>query len=104
MENAPTDRAIADRLRAIIGALDQDQLTVSVEAGVVTLAGDVADPVVSKDVAGIAELLEGAGAEFASPCPKKEFRCRNFPDSVLRHFCAATCAWAQDPSTAHRSI
>lgn len=62
VENAPTDKAIADRLRAIIGALDQDQLTVSVEAGVVTLAGDIADPVVSQDVAGIAERLEGVVA------------------------------------------
>jgi small conductance mechanosensitive channel len=62
VENTPSDEAIADRLRAIISALDHDEITVSVEAGVVTLAGDVADPADSRDVAGIAERLEGVVA------------------------------------------
>ncbi|MFD1343221.1 mechanosensitive ion channel family protein [Litorisediminicola beolgyonensis] len=62
VENPPSDTAIADRLRAIIAALGHDEITVSVDAGVVTLTGAVADPGVSQDVAGIAERLEGVVA------------------------------------------
>ncbi|SFD25240.1 mechanosensitive ion channel domain-containing protein [Tropicimonas isoalkanivorans] len=62
VENTPSDQAIADRLRAIVSALDHDEITVSVDAGVVTLAGDIADPADSRDVAGIAERLEGVVA------------------------------------------
>lgn len=59
VENPPSDQAITDRLRAIITALDQAEIAVSVEAGVVTLEGRVADPAISQDVTGIAERLEG---------------------------------------------
>ena len=62
VEDAPSDEAIAARLRAIAIALDHDEIAVSVEAGVVTLAGDIADPAVSQNVAGIAERLEGVVA------------------------------------------
>ena len=62
VEDPPSDEAIAARLRAIISALDQDEITVSVDAGVVTLAGDIADPAGSDDVADIAERLEGVVA------------------------------------------
>ncbi len=60
--NGPTDEAIASRLRAIVSALEHDEITVSVNAGVVTLSGDIADPAVSQNVAGIAERLEGVVA------------------------------------------
>ena len=60
--DAPSDEAIAERLRAIVRALDHAGIVVSVEAGVVTLAGDVADPAASEDVAGIAERLDGVVA------------------------------------------
>jgi small-conductance mechanosensitive channel len=62
VENPPSDLAITDRLRAIVNALDQGEIAVSVEAGVVTLEGRVADPAISQDVAGIAERLEGVVA------------------------------------------
>ncbi len=62
VENGPSDQAIAERLRAILGALEHQGITVSVEAGVVRLAGDVADPVIGREVAAIAERLEGVVA------------------------------------------
>lgn len=62
VENPPSDEAITERLRDIIDALDQGEIAVSVEAGVVTLEGSVADPAVSQDVAAIAERLEGVVA------------------------------------------
>ncbi len=62
IEGAPSDQAIAERLRAIISALDHDEITVSVEAGVVTLIGDIADPGVSQKVEGISGRLEGVVA------------------------------------------
>ncbi|WOI58335.1 mechanosensitive ion channel domain-containing protein [Palleronia sp. LCG004] len=60
--NAPTDEAIASRLRAIVGALDHDEIAVAVNAGVVTLSGDIADPAISRNVADIAGRLEGVVA------------------------------------------
>ncbi len=62
VDDAPSDEAIADRLRAIVTALDHGGITVSVQAGVVTLAGDIADPAVSAEVAGIAQRLDGVVA------------------------------------------
>ncbi|PZX16557.1 small-conductance mechanosensitive channel [Palleronia aestuarii] len=62
VEDAPSDDAIAARLSAIVAALGHGEIAVSVEAGVVTLEGDIADPAVSQDVAGIAERLEGVVA------------------------------------------
>ncbi|WP_206615074.1 mechanosensitive ion channel family protein [Mesobaculum littorinae] len=55
----PSDAAIAERLRAIIAAMGQTGIATSVEAGVVTLSGDIADPAVRTRIAGIAERLEG---------------------------------------------
>lgn len=62
VEDAPSDAAIANRLRAILGALEQEDIAVTVEAGVVTLSGDIADPAVSRQVEGVAERLEGVVA------------------------------------------
>ena len=62
VEDAPADAPIADRLRAILAALDLGGIAVSVEAGVVTLSGDVADPAISAQVAEIADRLEGVVA------------------------------------------
>lgn len=60
--DAPADEAIAERLRAILAALDRSQIAVSVAAGVVTLTGNVADPAVSEQVSEIANRLEGVVA------------------------------------------
>ncbi|SEN06456.1 mechanosensitive ion channel family protein [Palleronia pelagia] len=60
--DAPSDTAIADRLRSIIDALEQDGIAVTVQAGVVTLTGDIADPSTSRRIEGIAERLEGVVA------------------------------------------
>ncbi|WP_245897581.1 mechanosensitive ion channel family protein [Palleronia abyssalis] len=60
--NAPSDAAIANRLRAILAALDRSEIAVAVQAGVVTLDGDIADPSVSAEVVGIAERIEGVVA------------------------------------------
>ncbi|NIZ09765.1 mechanosensitive ion channel family protein [Pseudooceanicola sp. HF7] len=62
VEDAPSDTAIADRLRAILGALEHDGINVTVQAGVVRLSGDIADPAVSRQVAAIAERLDGVVA------------------------------------------
>ncbi|MBN8190087.1 mechanosensitive ion channel [Salipiger thiooxidans] len=62
VEDVPDDVAIATRLRAILGALEFDGITVSVDAGVVSLAGDVAEPSISEKAESIAERLEGVVA------------------------------------------
>ncbi|WP_375261884.1 mechanosensitive ion channel family protein [Palleronia sp.] len=62
VEDAPSDEAIAERLKAILAALERDGIAVSVESGVVTLSGDVADPAVSEQASGIANRLEGVVA------------------------------------------
>ncbi|EBA07080.1 mechanosensitive ion channel family protein [Sagittula stellata] len=62
VENVPDDAAIATRLRAILGALEFEGISVSVDAGVVSLAGDVADPSISEKAESIAERLEGVVA------------------------------------------
>ncbi len=62
VENAPADEAIAARLQSIVTALDHTGIAVSVEAGVVTLVGKIADPAVGNSVASIAERLEGVVA------------------------------------------
>ncbi|WP_085855069.1 mechanosensitive ion channel family protein [Palleronia marisminoris] len=62
VEDAPADAPIAARLRAILSALDLDDIAVSVEAGVVTLSGSVADPAAIEQVAGIADRLDGVVA------------------------------------------
>ncbi len=56
------DAAIAARLRAILSALGQEQVEVTVEAGVATLSGDLADAAAAAEVAGIAGRLEGVVA------------------------------------------
>lgn len=62
VEDAPSDQAIADRVRAIVAALGWSGITVSVEAGVITLSGNVADPGVSEQAAEVAGRLEGVVA------------------------------------------
>ncbi|PJE30981.1 Small-conductance mechanosensitive channel [Pseudooceanicola antarcticus] len=62
VEDVPDDTAVATRLRAILEALEFDGITVSVEAGVISLAGDVADPSISEKAESIAERLEGVVA------------------------------------------
>ncbi|QPM90593.1 mechanosensitive ion channel family protein [Pseudooceanicola algae] len=62
VEDIPDDTAIAQRLRAILGALEFDGITVTVDAGVVSLTGDVADPSTSGKAESIAERLEGVVA------------------------------------------
>ena len=62
VEDLPDDAAIAARLRAILGALEFDGIAVGVDAGVVSLAGDVADPAISEKAESIAERLEGVVA------------------------------------------
>ena len=62
VDDAPSDQAIAERARAILAALGWSGITLSVEAGVVTLSGDVADPAVSEEVAEVAGRLEGVVA------------------------------------------
>ncbi|MCA0961488.1 mechanosensitive ion channel family protein [Salipiger bermudensis] len=62
VENVPDDTAIAQRLRAILGALEFDGIAVSVDAGVVSLRGDVADPATIAKVERIAERLDGVVA------------------------------------------
>ncbi|TQS72965.1 mechanosensitive ion channel [Rhodobacteraceae bacterium] len=62
VEGVPGDIAIAKRLRAILGALEFDGITVSVDAGVVSLTGDVADLSISGKAESIAERLEGVVA------------------------------------------
>lgn len=59
VEDVPDDTAIAKRLKAILEALDFDGITVTVNAGVVSLKGGVADPTISTKVESIAERLEG---------------------------------------------
>lgn len=39
VESAPSDAAIAERLREILGALEHEGIAVDVKAGVVTLSG-----------------------------------------------------------------
>ena len=53
---------IADRLRAILQGLDQDDIAASVEGGIVTLSGAVADQNVSAELVEIAGRLEGVVA------------------------------------------
>jgi small-conductance mechanosensitive channel len=62
VEDGPADAAIADRMGAILGGLDQQGISVGVEAGVVTLAGEVADPAVSEEIGDIATRLDGVVA------------------------------------------
>ncbi|RYH01171.1 mechanosensitive ion channel [Salipiger sp. IMCC34102] len=62
VDGAPADDAIAARLRSIVAALDYAGIAISVDAGVVTLAGDIADPAIADTVANIAERLEGVVA------------------------------------------
>lgn len=62
VDDTPADAAIAERLRAILGALEHEDITVDVEAGVVTLSGDIADPAVSSQLEAVAERLEGVVA------------------------------------------
>ncbi|NVK59760.1 MAG: mechanosensitive ion channel [Rhodobacteraceae bacterium] len=62
VEDVPDDAAVATRLRAILGALEFDGITVSVDAGVVSLEGDVAEPSISEKAESIAERLEGVVA------------------------------------------
>lgn len=62
VEDVPDDAVVAMRLRAILGALEFDGITVTVDAGVVSLAGDVADPSISEKAESIAERLEGVVA------------------------------------------
>ncbi len=62
VEEVPADTAIADRMRAILGGLEQDGISVGVEAGVVTLAGEVADPAVSAEIGDVANRLDGVVA------------------------------------------
>ena len=62
VENVPDDAAIAQRLRAILGALEFDGIAVSVDAGVVSLTGDVPDPATIAKAESIAERLEGVVA------------------------------------------
>ncbi|GGG66378.1 hypothetical protein GCM10011415_11450 [Salipiger pallidus] len=62
VENVPDDAAVATRLQAILGALEFDGITVGVDAGVVSLSGEVGDPSVSQKAESIAERLEGVVA------------------------------------------
>ena len=62
VENVPDDAAVATRLRAILGALEFEGISVSVDAGVISLAGTVADPSISEKAESIAERLEGVVA------------------------------------------
>ncbi|MBM9593393.1 mechanosensitive ion channel [Rhodobacteraceae bacterium MCCB 386] len=62
IEDVRPDAAIAARLRQILQALDRDGIAAEVEAGVVTLTGEVADPSISEEVGAIAARLEGVVA------------------------------------------
>ena len=58
--NAPQDQAIAARLTAITGALaGLENVDISVEAGVITLRGEVANAQLKNDMTAIASRLEG---------------------------------------------
>lgn len=61
-EDLPADAAIAGRLSAIFAGLEHDEVAVSVEAGVVTLSGDVADPALRAELSEIAGRVEGVVA------------------------------------------
>ncbi len=61
-ENVVADEVIANRLRAILAGLDRDGVTVNVEAGVVTLTGEVAEPAAGAELEDIAGRLEGVVA------------------------------------------
>ena len=62
VEDVPDDAAIAERLRAILAALEFDGITATVDAGVVSLTGEVADPSTSAKAESIAGRLEGVVA------------------------------------------
>ena len=60
--DVPADDAIANRLTSIFAGLDHTEVAVAVEAGVVTLAGDVADPALRAELAEIAGRVDGVVA------------------------------------------
>ncbi|HEY0923321.1 mechanosensitive ion channel family protein [Rheinheimera pacifica] len=58
--NAPQDQAIAERLRAITTSIaGMEHIEISVQAGVLTLSGDIANTQLKSDVGAIANRLEG---------------------------------------------
>ena len=56
------DAALAQRLRDILSALGEPDVSVAIEAGVVSLSGDVSDAATSTEIADIARRLEGVVA------------------------------------------
>ena len=59
--DAPRDQAIAERLKVITAAIaGLEAVEISVDAGVITLRGEVANTQLKRDVTAIAERLEGA--------------------------------------------
>ena len=62
VEDVPDDVAVETRLRAILAALEFGGITVGVDAGVVSLTGNVTDPSISEKAESIAERLEGVVA------------------------------------------
>ncbi|AWI85696.1 mechanosensitive ion channel protein MscS [Alloyangia pacifica] len=62
VEDVPDDVAVETRLRAILRALEFGGITVGVDAGVVSLTGNVTDPSISEKAESIAERLEGVVA------------------------------------------
>ncbi|SEA24716.1 mechanosensitive ion channel family protein [Alkalimonas amylolytica] len=60
VQNAPQDQAIAARLRAITASLSGlENVEISVNAGVITLQGEVANTQLKNDMTAIASRLEG---------------------------------------------
>lgn len=61
-EGAPSDAAMTNRLRAILDAMEHEDISVTVEARVVTLSGNIADPAINGQLEAVAERLEGVVA------------------------------------------
>lgn len=58
--NAPKDAAIQQRLTQVLGAIDGlDAIAIEVNAGVVTLSGEVSSPRAARDIRAIASRVEG---------------------------------------------
>lgn len=62
VEGGLSDTQISERLSDILAALGRDAVTVGVEAGVVTLSGEVAEEALGREAADIAARLDGVVA------------------------------------------
>lgn len=61
-EDVPADAAITERLSAILSGLGHPEIGITVQAGVVTLSGDIADPALRGELSEITGRVEGVVA------------------------------------------